>query len=70
MDGFIVETTRRTADAPGERSAHRWIGIAASAHDVLSLLDDPNARVVESGPDVLSRAHALEVREGEIELLP
>ena len=70
MDGFIIETVRKDAHAPGGWSIRHWIGIASSARDLLVLVHDPTARVVDSGPEVFARARAFGVRDGEVQLLP
>lgn len=74
MEGFIIESTRRDTNTPSghaplERTVIRWIGIAASARDLLDLLDSPTARVVDSGPDVLAYARSLGVKDGKLEIL-
>jgi hypothetical protein len=65
MEGFIIETTWRNADAPRGRQVMRWIGIARYARELLTQIEGRDPRIVESGPEVLARARALGLQDGE-----
>ena len=65
MEGFIIETTLKDVDAPGRREFVRWIGVARYARELLTQIEGRDPRIVESGLDVLARARALGLQDGE-----
>jgi hypothetical protein len=65
MEGFVIETTLKNEDTPHGREFLRWIGVARDARELLTQIEGRDPRIVESGPDVLSRARALDLQDGE-----
>ena len=65
MNGFIIETRFPDEKVRGGKRGVRWIGIAKSAKDMISLPPGHSPSVVDRGPGVLTRARLLGVKEGE-----
>ncbi len=64
MNGFIIETTEH-ANSTRVRAAPLWIGIAASAADMIALLPGRKPSVVDRGPEVLKLARDRGLKAGE-----
>ena len=65
MEGFLIETSLKNEDALHGRELSRWIGVAPDARELLMLIEGRDPRIVESSPDVLARARALGLQDGE-----
>ena len=65
MEGFIIETTLKNEDSPRGREFLRWIGVARYARELLTQIEGRDPRIVESGPEILERARALGLHDGE-----
>ena len=65
MNGFIIDTTCEDRQARNGRRAVYWIGIMASAKDMIATLPGHSPSVVDRGRAVLAQARALGLKDGE-----
>ena len=65
MNGFIIETICEDRQARNGQKAVHWIGIMASAKDMIAALPGHSPSVVDRGRAVLAQARALGLKDGE-----
>jgi len=61
MNGYVLETQHPDAASPGGVRTARWVVVASSPIAAQVLVRMQGARIIQSGPDVLTLARSLGV---------
>jgi hypothetical protein len=67
MNGYIIETTCEDRYALHGQKAVQWIGIMASAKNMIAALPGHSPSVIDRGRVVLAEARAYGLKDGEFQ---